>query len=189
MRQVLAVLSLILPAIPFILLIPNDSSIALILIAVILSIGVIGLLMNNLSAESWIALVVALMISVTSQGYIPYILHVVLISPHGLTMFDGSIIIVEYSLILSQLYSNYVKYTREFSSRGYDKDEISNALNSLVKWLLIFLTISLLASLIVYYVITTVSVPLIDPFTALVIFAVTYIVISRYLLTKIRGSS
>ena len=189
MRRVLAVLSLILPVTPFTLLIPNDVSIALILIAVILSIGVIGLLMNNLSAESWIALVVALIISVTSQGYIPYTLHVVLIPSQGLVMFDGSIVLVEFSLILSQLYGNYVRYAREFSNRGYDEDEVNNALNDLTKWLLVFLTISLLASLIIYYVITMVSIPLVDPFTALVAFAVTYIVISRYLLTKIRGSS
>ena len=189
MRQVLAVLSLVLPVIPFILLIPNNTSIALILIAVILSIGVIGLLMNNLSAESWIALTIALIISVASQGYVPYILHMVLISPQGLTVFDGSIIIVEYSLVLSQLYSNYVRYTREFGSRGYDEDEVNNALNNLTKWLLVFLTISLLASLIIYYVITIMSIPLVDPFTALVVFAVTYIAISRYLLTKMRSSS
>ena len=189
MRRVLAVLSLVLPVTPFALLIPNDVLIALILIAVTLSIGVIGLLMNNLSAESWTALVVALIISVTSQGYIPYTLHVALIPSQGLVMFDGSIVLVEFSLILSQLYGNYVRYAREFGSRGYDEDEVNNALNDLTKWLLVFLTISLLASLIIYYVITIMSIPLVDPFTALVVFAVTYIAISRYLLTKMRSSS
>ena len=189
MRRVLAVLSLVLPVTPFTLLIPNDASIALILIAAILSIGVIGLLMNNLSAESWTALAVALIMSVTSQGYIPYILHVALIPPQSLTMFNGSIVIVEYSLVLSQLYGNYVRYAREFGSRGYDEDEVNNALNGLTKWLLVFLTISLSVSLIIYYVITMASIPLIDPFTALVIFAVTYMVISRYLITRIRSSS
>ncbi len=146
--------------------------------------------MGNLSVESWIALTMALIISVTSQGYVPYIFHVVLVQPpQGLTVFDGSIIIIEYSLILSQLYNNYVRYMREFSSKGYDKDEVNNALNSLIKWILIFLTISLLASFTIYYIITIVAVPLVDPFTALVIFAVTYIVISRYLLTRIKGRS
>ncbi len=106
-----------------------------------------------------------------------------------MTVFDGSIIIIEYSLILSQLYNNYVRYMREFSSKGYDEDEVNNALNSLIKWILIFLTIFLLASFTIYYVITMMTVPLIDPFTALVIFAVTYIVISRYLLTRIKGRS
>ncbi|WP_243666914.1 hypothetical protein [Vulcanisaeta sp. JCM 16159] len=145
--------------------------------------------MNNISAESWVALITALIISITSQGYIPYILHVVLIPLRSPALFDGSIVIIEYSLITSQLYGNYVRYMREFSSRGYDEDEVKYALNELVRWVLIFLTISLSASLIIYYAIVVTTVPLIDPFTALVIFAVTYIVISRYLLTRIRGSS
>ncbi|WP_054842346.1 hypothetical protein [Vulcanisaeta distributa] len=191
MRQVLAALSLVLPpVIPFIVLMLSSPSISLILIAITLSIGLIGLLMGNLSAESWVALIMALIISVMSQGYVPYILHMALIPSQGLTAFDGSIIIIEYSLILSQLYNNYVRYMREFSSRGgYDKDEVNNALNSLIKWILTFLTISLLASFTTYYVITTITVPLVDPFTALVIFAVTYIVISRYLLTKMKSQS
>ncbi|WP_243675265.1 hypothetical protein [Vulcanisaeta distributa] len=129
--------------------------------------------MNSLSVESWIALIMALAISVISQGYIPYILHTVLIPLQNTVVFNGSIIVIEYSLILSQLHGNYVRYMRELSSRGYDENEVNNALNDLVKWLLIFLTISLLVSFIIYYVITAVTVPLIDPFTSLVIFAVT----------------
>ncbi len=46
MRQVLAVLSLVLPVIPFIMLMPNNPSISLILIAITLSIG--------LSDFSWV---------------------------------------------------------------------------------------------------------------------------------------
>ncbi len=39
--------------------------------------------MGNLSVESWIALTMALIISVTSQGYVPYIFHVVLVQPRA----------------------------------------------------------------------------------------------------------
>ncbi len=188
MRWVLAALSLVLPIVPFTILMPSASSPGLVIILVILSIGIVGLLMNNPSMESWAALIIALLVSITSQGYVPYLLHAMLIPIQNAVMFNGSIVIIEYSLVTSQLYGSYVRYIRELSARGYDRGEVNEAVNELIEWVLALLAVSLLISLAIYYVVAVVTTPLIDPFTALVIFAVTYIVISRYVLSRMRGS-
>ncbi|MGC8606053.1 MAG: hypothetical protein ACP5GZ_01130 [Vulcanisaeta sp.] len=188
MRQVLITLSLILPIIPFIAIIPSSPLLSLIIIGIVFSTGLIGLLINNLTIESWFSLILALIISLISQGYIPFIFHVVLIPLQNPELFNGLVIMIEYSLVSSQLYKSYMKYIKEFGSRGFDKNEVNYALNNLVKWIMSFLTIALAISLTIYYIMVIITIPLVDPFTALVIFAITYITISRYLLTKMRSS-
>ena len=188
MKQILAILSLALPLIPPIILLPSNALLGLIVIILTASLGLAGLIMNRLTIESWTSLILSLIISIISQGYIPYILHTSLTQIWDPALFNGSIVVIEYSLVSSQLYENYVKYMREFSSRGYDKAEVNNTLNNLVKWIMTLLTIALAISLALYYVITMVTIPLVDPFTALVVFAVTYIVISRYVIMRIKSS-
>ncbi|WP_054844141.1 hypothetical protein [Vulcanisaeta souniana] len=190
MKQILIILSLALPPlVPPTILLPSNTllgSIAMILTA---SLGLVGLIMNRLAIESWASLILMLVISLTSQGYVPYILHSSLTQIWNPALLNGLIVVIEYSLVSSQLYGNYVKYMRELSNRGgYDKAEVNNALDNLVKWIMALLTIALTLSLAFYYVITMVTIPLADPFTALVVFAVTYIVITRYVITRIRSS-
>ncbi|BDR91294.1 hypothetical protein [Vulcanisaeta souniana] len=188
MKQILIILSLALPLVPPTILLPSNTllgSIAMILTA---SLGLVGLIMNRLAIESWASLILMLVISLTSQGYVPYILHSSLTQIWNPALLNGLIVVIEYSLVSSQLYGNYVKYMRELSNRGYDKAEVNNALDNLVKWIMALLTIALTLSLAFYYVITMVTIPLADPFTALVVFAVTYIVITRYVITRIRSS-
>ncbi|MGC8542855.1 MAG: hypothetical protein ACP5NQ_02840 [Vulcanisaeta sp.] len=188
-RQTLLMISIILPAIPFIiLLILGDVVMGLSLMLITIAIGLIGALLNNPQSSSWFSLIMSLIISLASQGYIPYVFHIALVQITNPALFNGSIVLVEFSLISSYLYRNYLKYTKEFSSKGYDKAEFNYALNELSKWILTLLGIALAITLALYYVITTTPVLMIDPFTALVIFAAAYIVISRYVIARIRSS-
>ncbi|MFB6470195.1 MAG: hypothetical protein TU36_003020 [Vulcanisaeta sp. AZ3] len=189
MRPFLLVISITLPIVPFIILLGmGDALLGLFLIAVLLIVGLLGILTNNLHYESWLSLILTSIISLVSQGYIPYVFHIALAQITNKALYNGSIVLPEYSLIISYFYKSYMKYTREFGKKGFDEVEYNKELNALITWTTALITAALVVSLALYYLITKITYTVLDPFTALLLLAITYIIIHRYIMSKVRSS-
>lgn len=163
----------------------------IILLMITIALGIYGLLRGNMVPESLFVFIAILIVTILDEGYIPFLMHTELfpISSNGLPIINISIAFVEYSLVLAQLSDFVYKYKREFEAKGYDKNVINKALSALASWTLALTTIALLVSLMLYLVFMTRSIYLIDPFTALLIFTIAYLVIMRYLYSKIQAST
>ncbi|MCY0859680.1 MAG: hypothetical protein OWQ54_04545 [Sulfolobaceae archaeon] len=188
-RPLLLPIVVLLPLIPFIILtIQGDTTLGLIGLITIVAFEGIGVLKDSFHYASWASIVIAAIISITSQGYIPYLIHIALVRNQDVALFDGSIIAPEYAMVLSYLYRSYSRYNKELNVKGFDKEEVNRELNSLSISLLLILTSALLVSILVYYIILISTISIIDPFTALVISAIVFILIARYITNKIRSS-
>lgn len=188
MIKLLQLILIILPTVPFIALtILGYPSIGALILIVVFAINLVGLLTNNPHYGSLFSLITALIISLASQGYVLYITHTALIPLQSPGIFNISVLAPEYSLVLSYLYRSYRRYIDELKSRGFDKVEVDRELNALIRHVLAILTIALLTAVMLYYLMIEMSMPVIDPFTALVVFAVIYAVISRYIITRVKS--
>ncbi len=189
MRPLLIPIAVLLPLIPFIILITQgDTTLGLIGLIIVAAFEGIGVLKDSFHYASWASIVITAIISIASQGYIPYLTHITLARIQDVALFDGSIIAPEYSMVLSYLYSSYNRYNKELNVKGFDKEEVNRELNSLSISLLLILTSAFLVSVLVYYIISISTISIIDPFTALVVSAIVFILIARYITNKIRSS-
>ncbi|AOL17857.1 hypothetical protein BFU36_12125 [Sulfolobus sp. A20] len=187
MRPTLISLSIILPMLPFIIiLLMGYTTLGIVIISIIGAIGAISLLRNNLHYASWFSLILTSFISILSQGYIPFVFHIALIRISDIPLFNGSIIAPEYSLILAYMDKLYSRYVKEFNLKGFDKKEIESELSALSRSIISIITLAFTLSVIVYIGITKANILSLNPFIALIIFAIIFIIISRYLIEKIR---
>jgi len=179
---------IVLPIVPFLILVMlGYQSLGFLIITVLIVVGLVGVAVNSPHYESWLSLITSLIISVASQGYLPYVMHITLIALQNPGLFNASVLAPEYSLTLSYLYRSYNKYAREFRTKGFDNVEVNRELNMMIKHTLAILTTALLITAVLYYLIIEASIPIIDPFTALVIFTVAYLIIFRYVMARIRS--
>ncbi len=191
MRLALISVSVIFPLLPFIALLAQGSEaiglagIALVGLVEALSAARRG---ENLNHASWSSLILVMLISLLSQGYIPYLLHVALTSVQNIAVFDASMLFPQYSLVVSYIYKSYSRYARELSIKGFEEGEVSAELNSLAGSLLIILSSAAAASIALYCAITSFRLFGVDPFTALITASAFFILTARYIINRIKGS-
>ncbi len=187
MRTILITLSVILPMVPFIIiLLMGYATLGLVMIAIIGAVGAISILRNNLHYASWFSLILTSFISISSQGYVPFIFHIALIRVTNIPLFNGSIIAPEYSLVLAYMNKLYSRYAKEFDVKGFDKKETESELSALSRSIISIITLAFILSVIVYVGISKASILVLNPFIALIIFAIIFIIISRYVIERIR---
>ncbi|WP_069807238.1 hypothetical protein [Vulcanisaeta thermophila] len=192
MRPIITSLALVLPLIPFALLIYYGYSItqyvALAFMAIALGLGINGLFRGGMVRESLFAFVSLFIIIILGEGYIPFLIHMDLmpINPQGIPAVNYSLVVLEFSIIMAQLSELNSRYWRMLRERNYDERVVSEALWKLNTWVVGLSSLALAVALGLYFLITSKPMGVMDPFTALLIFAVAYLIIVRYIYSRLR---
>jgi hypothetical protein len=179
-------MSIILPLIPYLIVFLYGDSVArvisLIFMGLSLVIGVVGAMRGNPLAESLIAVIFISLASVLSSGYLFYSTrtYILYINPIGLTMLGYSIGLVELAIVASMMLRMYNRMYGELTGKGYSEDEVKSELSEFTKNVMGVSLIVLVISILVYLLVSSVAVTVIDPVTALVIFLIIYVVLLRY---------
>lgn len=188
MRAQLTLASIILPLIPYVIvLLYGDSTarvISLTFMGLSVVIGVLGAMRSNPLAESLVAVVFISLVSILSSGYLVYSIHTYLlyINSIGLTILGYSIVFVELAIVSSMMLRMYNRLYSELISRGYNEDEVKGELSEFTKHVMGISAIVLVISVLIYLLINAVAVSIIDPVTALVIFLIVYVILLRYVI-------
>ena len=188
MRTQLSLISIILPLIPYVIVfLYGDSAakvISLAFMGLSVVIGVLGAIRSSPLAESLVAVIFISLVSILSSGYLVYSTHTYLlyISPIGLTILGYSIGFVELAIVSSMMLRMYNRLYSELTGKGYNEDEVKDELSEFTKNVMGVSAIVLVFSIIIYLLISSVSVSIIDPVTALVIFLIIYVVLLRYVI-------
>ena len=193
MRTQLSLMSIILPLIPYLIVFLYGDSVArvisLIFMGLSLVIGVVGVMRGNTLAESLIAVIFISLASVLSSGYLVYSTstYILYINPIGLTMLGYSIGLVELAIVASMMLRMYNRMYGELTGKGYSEDEVKSELSEFTKNVMGMSLIVLAISILVYLLVSSVAVTVIDPVTALVIFLIIYVVLLRYVVRVTQG--
>ncbi|WP_291765850.1 hypothetical protein [Caldivirga sp. UBA161] len=188
MRTQLILISIILPLIPYVIVLLYGDSVAKVISLAFMGlsvvIGVLGAIRGSPLAESLVAVIFISLVSILSSGYLVYSTHTYLlyISPIGLTMLGYSIGFVELAIVSSMMLRMYNRLYSELTGKGYNEDEVRGELSEFTKNVMGVSAIVLAFSIIIYLLISSVSVSIIDPVTALVIFLIIYVVLLRYVM-------
>ncbi|ABW01745.1 hypothetical protein [Caldivirga maquilingensis] len=188
MRIQLSLISIILPLIPYVVVfLYGDSTakvISLVFMGLSVVIGVLGVIRGNPLAESLVSVVFISLVSILSSGYLVYSTHTYLlyINPIGLTILGYSIGFVELAIVSSMMLRMYNRLYGELTGKGYTEDEVKSELSEFTKNVITVSAIVLVISIIIYLLISSVTVSIIDPVTALVVFLIIYIILLRYVI-------
>ena len=188
MKAQLSLISIILPLIPYVIVFLYGDSVAKVISLAFMGlsvvIGVLGAIRSSPLAESLIAVVFISLVSILSSGYLVYstLMYLLYINPIGLTMLGYSIGFVELAIVSSMMLRMYNRLHSELISKGYNEDEVRGELSEFTKNVIGFSAVVLVISIIIYLLISSVAVSIIDPVTALVIFLIIYVVLLRYVM-------
>ncbi len=140
---------------------------------------------GGIAKFAWIVFGFILFVLILASGYIPL--------AGGFSLgFDSSLIeivslcvvIVEIGIIFSTMFGNYKVYSNELKKAGYDEEEFHSELHTFDKFLVLLAAASAGISFGIYFLFSILPAIGIDALTGLVITAIVYFVIARYLLTR-----
>lgn len=195
MRSIITHIALIIPLIPPILIIYSSNNLitqylGIAILIITIALGINGLIRGKIITESLFSFISMLIITILDEGYIPILTHIYLFPiQNNIPLINTSVVLTEYSIIIAQLSDFLRKYEKELITKGYEKDVVNEVMAKFATWTIALSTIAMLISVGIYLVLTIKLLYIIDPFTALLIFTVAYLIIVRYLYNKISSES
>jgi hypothetical protein len=128
---------------------------------------------------------VVLFLLVLASGYVPIASGLSIgFSSSLIEIVSFSVLLSEIGIVFSALFGNYKAYTNELKKAGYDEEEFRSEFRSFDRLLVLFTLGSAAISIVIYFIFSLVPAGGLDTLTGLVIVAIIYFVIARYILSQ-----
>lgn len=160
----------------------------IILAALIIPFGI--LTQGGVTKFAWLVLGFVLFVLVIGSGYIPVAASYTLgFTTDLVSTVALCVVLVEVGIVISMMFGNYKVYSKDLKKAGYDEEEFEFELYSFNRFMFLLILASIGASVGAYFLFAFLPRVGIDTLSALVISAIIYFVIARYVLSqRVRGS-
>ena|SRR5487761_959273 len=145
---------------------------------------------GGIAKFAWAILGLVLFVLILASGYIPLAAGFSLeINLSLVQIVSLSVVLVEIGIVFSMMFGNYKVYSTELKKAGYDEAEFHSELRSFDRFLILLGIAAAGISFGIYFLFSILPAIGIDALTGLVIAAVIYFVIARYVLSQRRAST
>jgi hypothetical protein len=134
---------------------------------------------------AWLVFAFVLLVLIIASGYIPVAASYTLgFTRNLISIVALCIVAVEVGIVVSMMFGNYKIYAKDLKKAGYDEKEFETELYSFNRFIVLLILASIGASLGAYFLFAVLPSVGIDTLSALVISAIIYFVIARYVLSQ-----
>jgi len=134
---------------------------------------------------AWLVFAFVMFVLVIASGYIPVAASYSLgFTTNLVSIVALCVVAVEVGIVVSMMFGNYKIYAKDLKKAGYDEEEFERELYSFNRFIVLLVLASLGASLGAYFLFAVLPSVGIDTLSALVISAIIYFIIARYVLSQ-----
>jgi hypothetical protein len=143
---------------------------------------------GGISKLAWAIFGLVLFVLILASGYIPVAGGFSIGFNLGLDeIVSLTVLLVETGIVFSMMFGNYKVYSTDLKKAGYDEEEFHSELRSFDRFLILLVLAALGISFGIYFLFSILPTVGIDTLTGLVMAAVIYFVIARYILSQRRA--
>jgi hypothetical protein len=140
---------------------------------------------GGIAKFGWIVLVLVLFVLALASGYIAIAGGFSLgFNTSLIELVSLTVLLVEMGIFFSMMYGNYLVYFTELKKAGYDEAEFHSELHSFDRFLILLTLASAGISIGIYFLFSILPSVGIDALTGLIISAIIYFVIARYVMSQ-----